>query len=140
MQFSTRGVYFHMFQLIIERDNIVIRLFYTVALTRFNLQGSTLRVCIDPIKKSFKQKLFRIKFSKKKSVRAYLYLPQEQSQGTRNICNALKFENLDSLKLHSSTPMEDRDMLSLTLFLENSILNNFWLKLFFDTINNYPQC
>ena len=64
-----------MFWLIIERDNIVIQLFYTVALTRFNLQGSTLGVIIDPIKKSFKQKLFRIEFPKKKSVRAYLYLP-----------------------------------------------------------------
>jgi len=50
-------------------------LIITVGLTRFYLQGSTLGVIIDPIKKSFKQKLFGIKFSTKKSVRAYLHLP-----------------------------------------------------------------
>ena len=48
---------------------------YTWLSRRTNLQGSTLGVYIDPIKKSFKQKLLRIKFSTKKSVTAYLCLP-----------------------------------------------------------------
>ncbi len=40
-------------------------------------------------KKGFDQKLFRIKFPTKNSVDAYLYLPQERSYGTPNICHFL---------------------------------------------------
>ncbi len=39
----------------------------------------------DYIKKWFKQKLFRIKFTTKNSVDAYLYLPQEWSWGGTKI-------------------------------------------------------
>ena len=108
------GVYFHMFWLIIERDNIVIQLFYTVALTRINLQGSTLGVISDPIKKSFKQKLLKIKFSTKKSARAYFYLPQGWSYGASKSLNSQILKQCKYFECPSSAPMGDRDMLSLT--------------------------
>ena len=118
-----------MFWLIIERVNIVFQLFYRVGLTWFYLQGSTWRANIDPIKKSFKQKLFRIKFSKKKVSESISPIGAELGRSKHLQC--LKFENLYSFwSPIAPTPMENRDMFSLTFFLENLILNNLCLKLF----------
>ncbi len=48
---------------------------------------------IDYIKKCFKQKLFRIKFPKRNSVDAYLYLFQDRARGSKDL-PLLKYHNV----------------------------------------------
>ena len=95
------------------------------------LQGSTLGVNIDLIKKSFKQKLFEIKFSNKKVSESISVSPiRVELWGFKKSINSQILKHCKCFERPSSAPMGDRDMLSLTFFLENSILNNFCLKLF----------
>ncbi len=57
---------------------------------------------IDYIQKCFEQKLRRIKFPAKNSVEAYLYLPQECSQGAPNIRCLLELKSGFFLELEPS--------------------------------------
>ena len=125
------GANLHMFWLIIEWVNVVFQLFYTIGLTWFYLQGSTWEVNIDPIKKIFKQKLFRIKFSKTKVSKSISLSTIGAELGRSKHLQCLKIlEFILLLKPRSYTPMGDRDMLSVTCFFRKFILNNFCLKLF----------
>ena len=76
-----------------------------IFILRICLQCSTLGVNIDPIKKSFKQKLFGIKFSKKKSQWEHISISyRSKARALETVAMLKKFENLDLSLIHISEP------------------------------------
>ncbi len=70
------------------------------------------------MKKYFKQKLFRIKFPKKNSVEAYLYLPQEEARG---------LQKWPFLK-YNMQEWESKFTLELTTAKNTDYIKNLWRR------------
>lgn len=80
---------------------------------KIDLQGSTKDINTDPTKKSFKLKLFRIKFATKKSAGMVLHLLWRWRCGASHIQNSWNWSFDPSLKLPSFTLMENGELRTL---------------------------